>query len=71
MTSRVGPKGQIVIPKWIRERASLEPGDEVDIDFLDDVIVVTARRAPRRLAGRFARTGMAERLLADRRSEPR
>jgi AbrB family looped-hinge helix DNA binding protein len=71
MTTRVGPKGQIVIPKDVRERASLEPGDEVDVQFRDDVIVVTAHRRPRRLGGRFARTGMAARLLEDRLNEPR
>jgi len=71
MTIRVGPKGQVVIPKSIRERAAIEPGDEVDVELDGDWIVVRPRRRPRRLAGRFARTGMAERLLADRRSEPR
>jgi AbrB family looped-hinge helix DNA binding protein len=71
MTVRVGPKGQIVIPKAIRDRASIEPGDEVDVELRNDTVVVTPRRSPRRLGGRFARTGMAERLLRDRRDEPR
>jgi AbrB family looped-hinge helix DNA binding protein len=71
MTTRVGPKGQIVIPKEIRERVSLEPGDEVDVELCDDTIVVTARRRPRDLAGRFAQSGMAARLLEDRVAEPR
>jgi antitoxin PrlF len=29
MTGRVGPKGQVVIPKAIRERMGIRPGDEV------------------------------------------
>lgn len=29
MTSRVGPNGQVVIPKAIRKRLGLEPGDSV------------------------------------------
>jgi antitoxin PrlF len=29
MTHRVGAKGQVVIPKVIRERIGIEPGDEV------------------------------------------
>jgi AbrB family looped-hinge helix DNA binding protein len=66
MTTRVGPKGQVVIPKRIRDRVSLQPGDEVDIELRGDDIVVTARRRPRHLGGRFARSGMSERLLADR-----
>jgi AbrB family looped-hinge helix DNA binding protein len=71
MTTRVGPKGQVVIPKPIRDQVSLEPGDEVDIELRGDDIVVTARRLPRPLGGRFRRSGMAARLLADRASEPR
>jgi AbrB family looped-hinge helix DNA binding protein len=71
MTTRVGAKGQVVIPKHIRDRTSLEPGDEVDIVLRGDDIVVTARRHPRPLGGRFRRSGMADRLLADRASEPR
>jgi bifunctional DNA-binding transcriptional regulator/antitoxin component of YhaV-PrlF toxin-antitoxin module len=29
MTGRIGTKGQIVIPKSIRDQANLHPGDEV------------------------------------------
>jgi AbrB family looped-hinge helix DNA binding protein len=71
MTTRIGPKGQVVIPKRIREQVSLEPGDEVDVELREDEIVVTARRRPRHLRGRFTRSGMAARLLADRADEPR
>jgi AbrB family looped-hinge helix DNA binding protein len=71
MTTRIGPKGQVVIPKHIRERASLEPGDEVEVELRDDEIVVTAHRRPRHLGGRFTGSGMAARLLEDRATEPR
>lgn len=71
MTSRIGAKGQVVIPKSIRERVGLQPGDEVDFELRDDELVVRAARTPTTLAGRFAGSGMAARLLADRGREPR
>ena len=71
MTGKIGAKGQVVIPKALRDRARLQPGDEVDFEMRDQEIVLVARRAHERLGGRFARTGMAERLLEDRAREPR
>jgi len=71
MIGRIGSKGQVVIPKALRDRACLRPGDEVDFELRDEEIVVVARRSPRRLGGRFSRTGMAARLLDDRAREPR
>jgi AbrB family looped-hinge helix DNA binding protein len=68
---RIGAKGQVVIPKALRNRAHLQPGDEIDFEFRNEQIVLTARRAPVRLGGRFANTGMAARLLEDRAREPR
>lgn len=67
----MGAKGQVVIPKEMRERVGLGPGADVSFEPLEDGIVV--RRADRRSAmrGRFAGSGMAARLLEDRRSEPR
>jgi AbrB family looped-hinge helix DNA binding protein len=71
MTQKMGAKGQVVIPKSLREQANLGPGDDVSFEPIDDGIVV--RRASERtsLRGRFARSGMAARLLEDRRREPR
>lgn len=71
MTGRIGAKGQVVIPKAIRDRAELHPGDEVDFEFRGDEIVLVARRLPVQLAGRFAQSGMAKRLLDDRARESR
>lgn len=71
MTGRVGAKGQVVIPKKLRDRVRLQPGDEVDFELRDQEIVLVARRSPRRLGGWFSETGMAARLLEDRMREPR
>ncbi|MCA1689040.1 MAG: AbrB/MazE/SpoVT family DNA-binding domain-containing protein [Actinobacteria bacterium] len=71
MTRRVGAKGQVVIPKSIRERMNLHPGDEVDFELRRDEIVLVPRRDARVLSGRFARSGMAARLLEERAHEPR
>jgi AbrB family looped-hinge helix DNA binding protein len=71
MTGRIGAKGQVVIPKTLRDRAHLHPGDEVDFELRDEEIVLIARRAPVQLGGRFGNSGMAARLLEDRAHEPR
>ncbi|MGH9129961.1 MAG: AbrB/MazE/SpoVT family DNA-binding domain-containing protein [Acidimicrobiales bacterium] len=71
MTGRVGAKGQVVIPKSLRDEANLHPGDEVDFELKDGEIVLRASRLPRALGGRFAGSGMASRLLEDRGREPR
>ena len=71
MTGRIGAKGQVVIPKALRDSARLQPGDEVDFELRDEEIVVVARRSHPQLGGRFSRTGMAARLLEDRAREPR
>jgi antitoxin PrlF len=71
MTVRMGAKGQVVIPKALRDRAHLQPGDEIDFELRAEEIVLVARRSPARLGGRFSKTGMAARLLEDRAREPR
>jgi AbrB family looped-hinge helix DNA binding protein len=71
MTSRVGAKGQVVIPKDLRERAGLRPGVDVEFTIEGNRVSVAAAPRPSGLGGRFAGSGMAERLVADRAREPR
>jgi AbrB family looped-hinge helix DNA binding protein len=71
MTHRVGAKGQVVIPKDLRERAGLHPGADVEFELDGQRVNIKAARGGPGLGGRFARSGMAERLLEDRSREPR
>jgi AbrB family looped-hinge helix DNA binding protein len=71
MASRIGVEGQVVIAKELRDRAGLHPGNEVEFELHDDVVLLMARRASTELTGRFAKSAMADRLLGDRGAEPR
>lgn len=54
MTYRVGPKGQVVLPKALRDELGIRPGDEVDVTRQDDGLVVRRARAGSRLFRRLA-----------------
>jgi AbrB family looped-hinge helix DNA binding protein len=71
MTHRVGTKGQVVIPKAVREQTGLLPGAAVDFELQGDRVVLSARQDRPQLGGRFDGSGMAARLLEDRADEPR
>jgi AbrB family looped-hinge helix DNA binding protein len=45
MTHKVGPKGQVVLPKAMRDRLGIQPGDEVVFDDRDEEIVVRRARS--------------------------
>ena len=71
MTSRVGPKGQVVIPKELRDRLGIEPGDHVDF-WLDGDQVVVRRAADRTpLHGRFAGSDLSGELARQRATDRR
>ncbi len=60
-TGTMSSKGQTVIPKAIRERLGLRPGDALDFVIQDDgdVVIRPALEDVRRLKGVLRRTGRA------------
>jgi len=60
-SSTISSKGQTVIPKAIRERLGLQPGDAVDFVVQDDgeVVLRPALEDVRRLKGILRRAGRA------------
>ncbi|WP_420446662.1 AbrB/MazE/SpoVT family DNA-binding domain-containing protein [Candidatus Poriferisodalis sp.] len=70
MTHKVGPKGQVVIPKEIRDQLGIRPGDRVS--FWCDGDAVSVRRVDdiRSLAGCLpSDPDLAVELLAERRAD--
>jgi AbrB family looped-hinge helix DNA binding protein len=71
MTHRVGPKGQVVIPKPMRDQLGIAPGDEVDFTLEDGAVRVEPAGAQPSLRGSLAGLGLTEALEADHRREIR
>jgi AbrB family looped-hinge helix DNA binding protein len=72
-TRRVGAKGQVVIPKGMRDELGLQPGAEVEFE-LDGAtvrILPAGSAATRGLRGRYPGGDMAAALLEDRKREPK
>ena len=69
MTHKVGPKGQVVIPKPIRDRIGLQPGDEVAFTLEGDHVLVEAVRSTRPLRGRFTASGLTRAMRAERKRD--
>ena len=50
---RIGPKGQIVIPKIVRDFVGIKPGDTVLIEVREGEIVITPGTSPREFVESF------------------
>lgn len=71
MTHRVGAKGQVVIPKELRDELGIEPGDEVSFWRHEDHVAVRPAGHHRPLRGRFEGARLTEILAAERTSDRR
>ncbi len=69
MTHRVGPKGQVVIPKELRDELGIEPGDEVSFWRHGDHVAVRPAVRPESLRGRFKGSELTAELEAERRAD--
>lgn len=71
MTHRVGTKGQVVIPKALRDELGIEPGDEVSFWRHGDHVAVRPASQRRVLRGRFVGSSLTDALLAERDADRR
>jgi AbrB family looped-hinge helix DNA binding protein len=71
MTHRVGAKGQVVIPKELRDELGIKPGDEVGFWRHDDHVAVRPASHRRPLRGRFEGSPLVEALTAERDADRR
>lgn len=53
---KVGPKGQIVIPKDARELLHIKPGSEILMEILDDEIILRASKDVKDFLPEFIKT---------------
>jgi AbrB family looped-hinge helix DNA binding protein len=71
MAQKVGPKGQVVIPKKFRDELGLESGDEVVVSLSGNGVLIQPVHTTQSLRGMFAGSGMLKMLMDDRRKEAR
>lgn len=71
MTHRVGQKGQVVIPKELRDRLRIVPGTEVTFGEADGAIHVIPVVDVHSLRGRYRASGLTRLLEAERAREPK
>ncbi len=71
MTHRVGAKGQVVIPKQLRDELGIKPGDEVTFWRDDDHVALRPAHSRLPLRGRFQSARLSDVLAAERLADRR
>ncbi len=69
MTSRVGPKGQVVIPKELRDQLGIQPGDRMDFWLEGDHVAGHRAEPATPLRGRIRGQSLTSELVAQRAHE--
>lgn len=71
MTTKLGPKGQVVIPKRVRDRLGLRPGDRVFVEQQGDGVRVSKAVAVDDLVGSLPPSELdpLDVLMAERRRD--
>lgn len=69
MTVRVGPKGQVVVPKAIRDRLGISPGDDVVVEDVDGEVRIRRPRRADELLGLLGPAVGLDDLAEERRLE--
>ena len=69
MTYKVGLKGQVVIPKELRDDFGIKPGDRVRFWACDDHVALQLASSVEQLRGRFAGAGLSQVLTDERLTE--
>lgn len=71
MTSRVGPKGQVVIPKNLRGQLGIQPGDRMEFWIEGDHVAARKASSAQPLIGRFRGSDLTGELEAGRHADRR
>lgn len=71
MTHKVGPKGQVVIPKDLRDALGIEPGDEVTFWRDGEQVIVRRSASSPELKGRLRGRALTGDLEQERANERR